>query len=103
MRQAQVRTAAIIADCSGWRQSGPAGRSRGSTRSTSATLISSIPSTMYRSGNPLNPISTYDPANPFNPINQFDLGNPANPINQFNPNNPFNPAIAIARESAQPD
>jgi hypothetical protein len=96
MRQAQVRTAAIIGGLLWLASIGTSGAEQGFDEKYQRDFNIFNPINQYRSGNPLNPISTYDPANPFNPINQFDLGNPANPINQFNPNNPFNPAIAIA-------
>lgn len=92
MRQAQVRTAAIIGGLLWLASMIGTGRAEpGFDEKYQRDFNIFNPINQYQSTNPLNPINAYDPANPFNSINQFDPGNPANPINQFNPNNPFNP------------
>jgi hypothetical protein len=86
MRQAQVRTAAIIGGMLWLASMIGTGRAEpGFDEKYQRDFNIFNPINQYQSTNPLNPINAYDPANPFNPINQFDPGNPANPINQFNP------------------
>ncbi|MGC3976086.1 MAG: hypothetical protein QM771_17125 [Nitrospira sp.] len=91
MRQAQVRTLAIIGLLLWLVSMGTSSAEQGFDEKYQRDFNIFNPINQYQPTNPLNPINAYDPANPFNPINQFDPGNPANPINQFNPNNPFNP------------
>ncbi len=92
MRQAQVRTAAIIGGML-WLASmiGIGRAEQGFDEKYQRDFNIFNPINQYQPGNPLNPINAYDPANPFNPINQFNPNNPFNPVNRYRSENPLNP------------